>query len=90
MSTIRDKFHDLGNCHSKISLASLTIKESLMGNDVATLSKKDLKDLINDSITILNKIETYVIDAAETVEHIVLFIYKKVGSDTPIPNLKSI
>ncbi len=87
---MRDKFHDLGNCHSKISLASLTIKESLLGNDVATLSKKDLKELIDSSITILNKIETYVRDADKTVEDVKQFIYKKVGADALIPNIKSI
>ena len=76
MSTIRDKFHGLGNCNSKISLASLTIKESLMGNDVTTLSKKDLKELIDNSIRILNKIETYVRDADKTVEDVKQFIYK--------------
>lgn len=82
MSTIRDKFHELGNWHNKISMAAITAKESLQATK--KLPDAELAEAVEKAIKILGKIEGYVQSTDHLVGQIKPFIYKKIGGDVTV------
>ena len=82
MVTLRDKFHELGNWHNKISMGAITARESLIGK--GKLSGKELKVTVEKSVKILEKIEGYIEGADKTIDSMKFFIYEKIGGDTEI------
>ena len=44
MATIRNKFHELGNWHNKISMAVIVTKEALADENLWQLSSQSLKN----------------------------------------------
>ncbi len=82
MSTIRDKFHELGNWHNKISMAAITAKESLQATK--ELSDLELTQAVEKAIKILGKIEGYVQSTDQLVSQIKPFIYEKIGGDVAV------
>ena len=85
MTTLKDKFHELGNWHNKISMAVITTRESLMEKDLAKRPEKELNETIEKATQVLQKIEGYVAGADKTIHSIKPFIYEKIGGDTEIP-----
>lgn len=84
MATLRDKFHELGNWHNKISMGAITAREFLSLMVKRKLSKKELKGTIEKSVKILEKIEGYIEGADKTIDSMKPFIYEKIGGDTEI------
>ena len=82
MAALRDRFHELGNWHNKISLAAIVIRESLADGNLTQLSELRLKEITHQSLKALRKIEQYVIGADKTADEMKRFIYKKLGPDT--------
>ena len=82
MATVRDKFHELGNWHNKISMGAITAREALQ--DAAQLFRVGQKESIEKAIKILGKIEGYVKSADQTVSSIKPFVYEKIGGDSNI------
>ena len=86
MPTIRDKFHELGNWHNKISLAAIVTRELLADKAVRELSSEELQKRIDKAVKNLDKIGEFVIGADEAVTSAKPFIYEKLGGDTEIPS----
>ena len=84
MVTVRNRFHELGNWHNKISLAAIVTRETMNEKKLTQLSEAQLKKVTAKVIATLRKIEQYVIDADKTIEEIKPFIYAKIGPDTEI------
>ena len=84
MTTLKDKFHELGNWHNKISLAAITTRESLMEKDLAQRPEKELSEIIEQTVKVLQKIEGYVEGADKTIDSMKPFIYENIGGDTEI------
>ncbi len=85
MVTVRNKFHELGNWHNKISLAAIVTREAIGENNLTQLSKSQLKKVASKARNTLNKIEQYVVNADKIIDDIKPFIYQKIGPDTNIP-----
>lgn len=84
MSTLRDNFHELGNYHNKISIASIVTRELLEENDIYKMEAKDLRKIVNKAIKNLQRIEEVVIEADELVTGIKPYIYEKVRPEQEI------
>lgn len=82
MATVRDKFHELGNWHNKISMAAITARESLQATK--QLSSSELSEAVEKAIKILNKIEGYVQSTDQVVSLIKPFVYEKIGADVKV------
>ena len=67
MPTIRDKFHELGNWHNKISLAAIVTRELLADESVRELSSEELQKRIDKAVKNLDKIGEFVIGADEVI-----------------------
>ncbi len=85
MMTVRNKFHELGNWHNKISLAAIVTREAIGENNLTQLSEPQLRKVATKAIDTLNKIEQYVINADKTIDDMKPFIYQKLGPETNIP-----
>ena len=85
MTTVRNKFHELGNWHNKISLAAIVTREAIDENNLTQLSEFQLRKIATKAIGTLNKIEQYVVNADKTIDDIKPFIYKMIGPDANIP-----
>lgn len=85
MMTVRNKFHELGNWHNKISLAAIVTREAIGENNLIQLSESQLRKVVTKAIDTLNKIEQYVINADKTIDDMKPFIYQKLGPETNIP-----
>lgn len=86
MPTVRNKFHELGNYHNKISLAAIVTREALTKNGVAQLKADELKALIDKAVKNIRKIEQFVIDADKTIGDFKPFVYKNLNPDVEIPS----
>ncbi len=84
MTTFKSKFHELGNWHNKISLASIVLKEMLLQKDLATMTKEELADITQKAIDILEKIEKSAIGADHVVQIIKPLIYQRIGADAEV------
>ena len=84
MPTVRNKFHELGNWHNKISMAAIVTREALMNEDSSELDAKKLKEVVDKAINNLKKIEQFVIGADETIEAFKPYIYKTLDPDVEI------
>ena len=56
MTTMRDKFHELGNWHNKISMAAIVTREVLSDEELGKLSPQAVKERIGKSVANLEKI----------------------------------
>lgn len=81
MATVRNQFHDLGNWHNKISLASIVTKDALIKKDVADMSKEDFQKLIAKVLENLSKIERYTISAEKLISEFKPYIYQNLDPD---------
>lgn len=88
MSTFRDKFHELGNWHNKISMASIVSKEALSNVDVVNQPPEELKKTIDRVINTIGKIEDYIGGADKVIADLKPYIYDHLGGDTEIPMKK--
>ena len=86
MATIRNKFHELGNWHNKISLVSIVTKEILQDIDPAKVSKEELAGILEKSVKDLDKVADFVAGADQAVQDMKPFIYEKLGGDTELPS----
>ncbi|GEM_PF-1261351 len=84
MDTLRNKFHELGNWHNKMSLAAIVSKESLADKEITKLSGAKIKEIIKTVNDNLAKIEKYVVEADRIVEEIKPFVYEKIGPETEV------
>lgn len=84
MTSIRKKFHELGNWHNNISMAAIVTKEDLHNCDVSESALPDIKKMMEKTIKNLNKIEKFVAAADDAVNVMKPFIYEKIGADTEI------
>ena len=84
MATIRNKFHDLGNWHNKISMGSTVTKEALSDPDLTKLPPEELKKIIDKSVETLGKFEGYIIGADKVTNEIKSYIYENLGADTDL------
>lgn len=84
MTTLKDKFHELGNWHNKISLAAITTRESLLEKDIAKRPERELGETIEKAVKALQKIEGYIAGADKTIDAIKPFIYERIGRDSVI------
>ena len=84
MVTIRKKFHELGNCHNKVSIAAIVTREALTHKDIENLSLPEIKKIIDKAVVNLNKIEEFIASADEAVGSMKPFIYETMGADTEI------
>jgi len=85
MTTVRNKFHELGNWHNKISLAAIVTREAIGETNLTQLSEFQLRKVATKAIDTLNKIEQYVANADKTIDDMKPFIYQKIAPDTNIP-----
>ena len=85
MTTVRNKFHELGNWHNKISLAAIVTREAIGENNLTQLSESQLRKVASKARDTLNKIEQYVVNADKIIDDIKPFIYQKIGPDINIP-----
>ena len=85
MSTVRNKFHELGNWHNKISMAAIVTREILADKNLTQLPADELKARVEKAVNNLNKIESYVAGADNALIAMKPFIYEKIGGDTEIP-----
>lgn len=85
MSTLREKFHELGNWHNKISMAAIVTGELLGSKNLAGLPVSELERVMTKAVKTLNKIEQYVVGADKIIEEVKPFIYKQIGPDTKVP-----
>ena len=83
--TMRNKFHELGNWHHKISLAAIVSKEMLIQNDITQLSKEELKNTVTEVINYLHQIDTFIIGVDKAVEEMKPFIYERIDPEEEIP-----
>ena len=86
MSTLREKIHELGNWHNKISMASMVTNESM--SNALKMSDTERIQAINKAIERLNKIEKYVVEADKIIEEVKPFIYEEIGADAKVPTKK--
>jgi len=84
MTTVRNKFHELGNWHNKISLAAIVTREAISESNLTQLSESQLRKVTTKVIDTLNKIEQYVVNADKTIDDVKPFIYQEIGPDTNI------
>ena len=85
MPTLQDKFHELGNWHNKISLASIVTRELLADSEKRRLSREELGKVIAKAVKNLSRMEGFIVGADKTVDGIKPFIYERIGGDTDIP-----
>ena len=83
MSTLREKIHELGNWHNKISMASMVTNESL--SNALKTSDNERVQAINKAVERLSKIEKYVVEVDKIIEEVKPFLYEEIGADTKIP-----
>ena len=89
MATIRNKFHELGNWHNKISMGSIVTKETLSDPSIAKLPPEELKEILGKAVKTLSKFEEYIDGADKVINEIKPFVYERIGGDTEIlPNAK--
>lgn len=84
MTTIRNKFHELGNWHNKISMATIVTREALEGIDLDKMSKEEVSEIIQKVVKDLGRFEGYIIGVDKVVGEIKPFIYAKLGKDVEI------
>lgn len=84
MATLRNKFHELGNWHNKISLVTIVTRDALEGINVDTISKEELSAIIKKASIDLSKYEDYVVGADKVVREIKPFVYAELGLDAEI------
>ena len=84
MATLRNKFHELGNWHNKISLVAIVSKEILADIDLAKISKEELAEILEKSVKDLTKVVGFIAGADKCVDGMKSFIYEKLGGDTEI------
>lgn len=84
MSTIRNKFHELGNWHNKISMGSIVTKEALSDPNLTKLPPEELKKVIEKAIKTLTKFEEYITGADQVIDEIKPYIYEHLGGDTDL------
>jgi len=84
MATVRNKFHELGNWHNKISLAAITTKGAIEKQDITKLSDGDLRELMTKTVNNLKKIEQFIIGADETIGAFKPYVYKTLDPDVEI------
>ena len=85
MVTLRNKFHELGNWHNKISMGSIVTREILSDPKLMHLPPNELKKIIAKAVKTLDQFEEFIAGADQCVEEIKPFIYEKLGADTEIP-----
>jgi len=86
MSTLRERIHELGNWHNKISMAAMVTSESLSGKKISKMTDKERDEIIKKVVQRLKKIEEYVVHADKIIEEAKPFLYKQIGADTEIPS----
>lgn len=84
MATVREKFHELGNWHNKISMAAVVTGELLADKGIAKLPEHELKQVLDKAARNLKKIEQSAVGADKAVDEVKSFIYETVGADTQI------
>lgn len=85
MPTLREKIHELGNWHNKISMAAIVTGELLGNKNLARLPVGEQERIMTKAVKTLNKIEQYVVGADKIIEEVKPFIYKQIGPDTAVP-----
>ena len=86
MATVREKFHELGNWHNKISMAAVVTRELLTtGKGIAKLTVEELKQVLSKTVKNLKRIEQAAVGADKVVDEVKPFIYEKLGAETQVP-----
>jgi hypothetical protein len=84
MVTLRNKFHELGNWHNKISMGAIVTREALADKDITELSPQEAQKIVAKAIKTLGQIEEFIMGADAVVDEIKPFIYSKVDGDRDI------
>ena len=84
MATVRNKFHELGNVHNKISMAAIVTRAALEKKAPDQLSADELKELVDKAVKNIKKIEQFIIDADETIGSFKPYVYKTLNPDEEI------
>ena len=85
MATVRNKFHELGNCLHKIAVNLMVENEELKAIDPAKMSEQELAQTLAEIIKRLDKIPDFIKEADDAMMCMKPFIYDKLGGDTEIP-----
>ena len=85
MATVRNRFHELGNYHNKISLAAIISREALKKKDPAQLGEDELKALVEKVISNMQKIEQFIVDVDKAIDSFKPYVYKTLDPDVEIP-----
>jgi len=85
MASVRNKFHELGNWHNKISLGAMVTKDALKDKDIAQLSQEDIKKLFEKVVKTLGQIDEFIIAADKTVDDLKPYVYENLDPDAEIP-----
>lgn len=86
MTTLSNKFHELGNWHNKISMGAIVTVEDLSDPNLLKLPPEELKKVIDKTVKTLGKFGDFIEGADKCVNEIKPFIYEKLGRDTEIPS----
>jgi len=84
MATLRNKFHELGNWHNKVSMGSIVTKEALSDPKITKLPEDELKKVLAKAVKNLAKFEEFIAGADKVVDDIKPFVYEKLGGDMEI------
>ena len=84
MATLRNKFHELGNWHNKVSMGSVVTKELLSDPNITKLPEDELRKVLVKAVKNLAKFEEFIVGADKVVDEIKPFVYEKLGGDTEI------
>lgn len=84
MLTIREKFHEIGNWHNKITVAAGVAKAILREKTADNQDVASVKDMINR----LTEIEKHAIGADKVLNELKNILYAIVDPDTATPKKK--
>ena len=84
MTTLSNKFHELGNWHNKIGMGTIVTIEVLSDPNLLKLPPAELQEVIDKAVKTLGKFEGFVTGADKCVNEIKTFVYEKLGKDTQI------
>ncbi len=84
MPTISEQFHTVANFHNKITIGAGCARELLKAGPLDAMTKNQLKAKQEEMVILFNKIEKNVLDAAQIIESLKEFIYKKVDKNAEL------
>jgi hypothetical protein len=80
-ATIRDLFHDIGNCHNRICIIAEVTREMLTKEDITALKLSEIKEITSKVVKALKEIEQNACGADKITADVKKIIYKIVDPD---------